>query len=86
MEVGDIHAIKTLVAAGVGASVLPMDALGFETKRGEVAIRPLLPPARYSIGLVQRRDKPEDPALALMRTALMTLGEKRGNKEPDPGR
>jgi len=76
MEVGDIHAIKTLVAAGVGASVLPMDALGFEAKRGEVAIRPLFPPARYSIGLVQRRDKPNDPALALMRAALMTLGGK----------
>jgi DNA-binding transcriptional LysR family regulator len=77
MEVGDIHAIKTLVAAGVGASVLPMDALGFEAKRGEVLTRPLAPPARYSIGLVQRRDKPDDPALAAMRAALMALGDAR---------
>ena len=77
MEIGDIHAIKTLVAAGVGASILPMDALGFEAKRGEIAIRPLAPPARYSIGLVQRRDKPDDPALALTRAALMTLGDAR---------
>ncbi len=77
MEIGDIHAIKTLVAAGVGASVLPMDALGFEARRGEVLIRPLTPPARYSIGLVQRRDKPDEPALAVMRAALLTLGEAR---------
>ena len=77
MEIGDIHAIKTLVAAGVGASILPMDALGFETKRGEIAVRPLAPPARYSIGLVQRRDKPDDPALALTRAALMTLRRER---------
>lgn len=74
MEVGDIHAIKTLVAAGVGASVLPMDALGFEARRGELQVRPLLPPARYSIGLVQRRDKPADPAFTIMRAALLTLG------------
>jgi DNA-binding transcriptional LysR family regulator len=74
MEIGDIHAIKTLVAASVGASILPMDALGFEAKRGEFALRPLAPPARYSIGLVQRRDKPDDPALALVRAALLTLG------------
>ncbi len=77
MEVGDIHAIKTLVASGVGASVLPMDALGFEARRGEVLVRPLAPPARYSIGLVQRRDKPDDPALAVMRAALLGLGGRR---------
>ena len=34
---------------------------------------PLVPPARYSIGLVQRRDKSDDPALSLARAALMTL-------------
>ncbi len=76
MEVGDIHAIKTLVAAGVGASALPMDAVRFEAKRGDVLVRPLAPPARYSIGLVQRRDKPDSPALAVMRTALLTLGDR----------
>jgi DNA-binding transcriptional LysR family regulator len=75
MEIGDIHAIKTLVAAGVGASILPMESLGWQAKRGEVVLRPLVPPARYSIGLVQRRDKPDDPALALARAALMTLGQ-----------
>src|SRR5262249_10457056 len=44
MEIGDIHAIKTLVAAGVGASILPLDALAFEARPGEIAIRPLVPP------------------------------------------
>jgi hypothetical protein len=77
MEIGDIHAIKALVAAGVGASILPSDALGQSLQRGDVAIRPLVPPAHYSIGLVQRRDKPDDPVLALTRAALMTLGDAR---------
>lgn len=77
MEIGDIHAIKTLVAAGVGASILPQDALRFEAKHGLAQVRPLMPEARYSIGLVQRRDKPDDPALALAREALMKLGAAR---------
>jgi len=78
MEIGDIHAIKALVGAGVGASILPLDALGSDIRRGSVAIRPLAPPARYSIGLAQRRDKADDPALAITRAALMTLARKPG--------
>lgn len=83
MEIGDIHAIKTLVGAGAGASILPSDALGFEAKRGEVVLRPLAPSVGLAIGLVQRRDKPEDPALAVVRAALMGLAKA---KRPGPAR
>jgi DNA-binding transcriptional LysR family regulator len=83
MEVGDIHAFKTLVGAGVGASILPMDALHYEARTGEVALRPLSPPVRLAIGLVQRRDKPEDPAFVVVRDALLAL---RRKQRPGPGR
>jgi len=92
MEIGDIHAIKTLVAAGVGASILPLEALRQEARKGEVALRPLGPPVHYTIGLAQRRDKPDEPALAVTRAALMGLAEKKRKAqgttgaEPGPGR
>jgi DNA-binding transcriptional LysR family regulator len=79
MEIGDIHAIKTLVASGVGASILPLNALAHEAKRGEVALRPLSPPVHYTIGLAQRRDKPDEPALVLTRAALLGLAERKRN-------
>lgn len=80
MEIGDIHAIKMLVAAGVGASILPSDALAFEAAKGEIVLRPLVPPVVIATGLIQRRDKPDDPALAIVRAALLELG-----KRPGPG-
>jgi len=84
MEVGDVHAIKTLVASGLGASILPSDALHYEAARGEVLLRPLTPPVTISIGLVQRRDKPGEPALAIVRTALREALKEIG-KRPGPG-
>jgi len=80
MEIGDIHAIKTLVAAGVGASILPLDALEHEARKGEVVLRPLVPPVHYTIGLAQRRDKPDEPALAITRTALLELADPKRKK------
>ncbi|MCW5771742.1 MAG: LysR family transcriptional regulator [Rhodospirillaceae bacterium] len=77
MEIGDIHAIKTLVGAGLGASILPMDALGFETRMGEVALRPLAPPIGIAIGLVHRRDKPDEPALRIVKEAVMALRQRK---------
>jgi hypothetical protein len=38
--------------------------------------RPLRPSISRTLALVQRRDKPDDAALRIVRSALMTLSEK----------
>ncbi len=55
MEFGSVEAIKELVAAGLGWSVLP--GLAVRRDRGRFAISPLQPPLVRQLGLVIRRDK-----------------------------
>lgn len=76
MEIDNMEAIKQLVAAGLGASIVPSSALeGVHTKQAYVA-RPLSPPVARTLAVIQRRDKPDDKALRIVREALLTLRRK----------
>ncbi len=70
MRVGNVEAIKQVVAAGLGASVISGDALRTAAARRGLAVRPLRPALHRELLLVQRRDKPADPALDAVRREL----------------
>jgi DNA-binding transcriptional LysR family regulator len=73
MELDNLEAVKRMVAAGLGASIVPAAAVSrAELDRGLVA-RPLKPALTRTLALVQRRDKPGDGALQAVRAALLSL-------------
>ena len=75
MEINDAAALKSLVAAGLGAAVLPIERADDPFLAGQVLLRPLNSPLVRTDALVQRRDKPVDVALSLVREALLSLVE-----------
>jgi len=73
MEIDNIGVIKQLVAAGLGVALVPEVALTQDDPAGGPAARPLDPPLALRLGLIQRRNAPDDPALRIVRDAIMTL-------------
>lgn len=62
MNLGNVEAIKELVGAGLGCSILPAMALRGDGARGWVS-RPLSPELGRTLGLAVRSDKPRSRAL-----------------------
>ena len=49
-----------------------------------IIVRPLDPPLVRTLGLVQRRNKGDDPALSVVRNEIMTLANITEPAEPIP--
>lgn len=75
MELDNIEAVKRMVASGLGTSIVPEAAISEADVRAGIVTRPLRPALSRTLGLVQRRDKPRDPALQHVREALLTLAQ-----------
>jgi DNA-binding transcriptional LysR family regulator len=75
MELDNLEAVKRMVAAGLGASIVPAAAVAERDARQDVLVRPLKPALTRTLALVQRRDKPSNAALLHVREALMALAE-----------
>ncbi|HYH19837.1 MAG TPA: LysR family transcriptional regulator [Azospirillum sp.] len=71
MELGSNDAVRAMVAAGMGASIMTPDTVADLGAR--VVARPLDPPVLRRIAIGQRHGQPDDPALRLLREALRTL-------------
>jgi len=74
MEFDNVEAIKSVVAVGLGASVVPSLALG----EGHVAaantvVLPLSPRAARRVALVRLRGKPATDGIEIVAKALLTL-------------
>jgi DNA-binding transcriptional LysR family regulator len=76
MELDNLEAVKRMVGAGLGASIVPAAVISDGEARPDIVSRPLNPPLSRTLALVQRRDKPPDAAIAHVRTALLTLAER----------
>jgi DNA-binding transcriptional LysR family regulator len=74
MEFDSIEAIKSAVSAGLGMAIVPGPAVSHGPPLNSVVVRPLDPPLKRTLGLVQRRGTVEPPALRIVRDAIMTLG------------
>jgi DNA-binding transcriptional LysR family regulator len=85
MELGNAEAIKKLVAAGLGLSVGSEVTVRSEVAAGRLVAIALDPPLARELGVVRRRDKPEDPVLETFLAALVERGEGTGRTRT-PGR
>ncbi|NNM72046.1 LysR family transcriptional regulator [Enterovirga aerilata] len=73
MQLGSVEAIKELVGAGLGCSILPAPALTRPAAETRLRSRPLVPPLERSLGIVLRRDKILDRGLREAVQALRLL-------------
>jgi DNA-binding transcriptional LysR family regulator len=79
MTFDNVEAIKSLVAVGMGASVVPSLCLGAgHVSLANTAIVKLSPPAKRGIGLVKLRGKMPSDAMQLVTSAMMELRNRRG--------
>lgn len=74
MELGSVEAIKGLVGAGLGCSILPRMAVEGEGRRGQLTVRSLRPRLHRQLALVMRRDKPLTRALRDVVAAIRSAG------------
>jgi len=74
MELGNVEAIKNLVAAGLGRSILPAVTVAGEGDRDRFAVRPLAPPLTRTLGLALRRDKVRDAGVRALVKAVAAIG------------
>jgi DNA-binding transcriptional LysR family regulator len=78
MEFDNVEAIKSVVAVGLGASIVPSLCLGAgHVYNSNMIVRPLSPSAAREAGLVKLRGKRDTEAMKLAAAAILTL-RKRG--------
>lgn len=80
MELDSVEAIKQLVAAGLGCSVLPGMALGSPESRRGLVVRGLKPKLTRQLALALRRDKPLSRGLRETVAALQRMAKERKRK------
>ena len=74
MEFDNVEAIKSLVAVGLGASIVPSLSLGpGHVPADHVRVVPLNPRASRSVGLVRLRGKRGSDGVKVVAQALMSL-------------
>lgn len=73
MEIANTEAIKTLVAAGIGVSILPLERKQGMLVYGKTQVRPLKPMLLRELSIVRRREERIEPAHALVLEALRAL-------------
>ena len=77
MEFDNVEAIKSIVAVGLGASVVPSLSLGEgHVATAGVIVAPLSPRVSRRIGLVKLRAKRDTDAMKLVSGVLLALGER----------
>ncbi|MBP0578684.1 LysR family transcriptional regulator [Labrys sp. LIt4] len=73
MSLGSVEAIKELVRAGLGCSILPGIAVRRDAASGALAVQPLSPPLSRRLAIIVRRDKPLHRGLKEILQALRQL-------------
>jgi DNA-binding transcriptional LysR family regulator len=73
MELGSIEAIKEMVAAGLGYSIVPAMSVAATHHRRGLRVESLQPPLTRTLVIALRQDKPVGKALRQVLDALQTL-------------
>lgn len=79
MPLGTVEALKAAVASNVGLALIPEVAVGKQA--ADLIVRPLRPALSRTLTLIEHHSKPNEPALDIVRSALLTL---RGDKIDEP--
>lgn len=72
MCMGTIEAVKKAVASGLGVSIVSDVAASEPTP--EIVVRPLRPVIPCTLALVEQQNPPGEPALGIVRDALLGIG------------
>jgi DNA-binding transcriptional LysR family regulator len=71
MTLSAIEAVKIVVSAGMGMSIVP--AMAVAHPGADLVVRAIDPPLTRTLAIIQHRNKPDDRALRIVRDALMEL-------------
>lgn len=77
MELANTEAIKTLVAAGIGVGILPLERKQGILVYGRTQVRPLKPRLMRALSVVRRRERNPDPAIQVVLEAVRALATDR---------
>jgi DNA-binding transcriptional LysR family regulator len=87
MEFDNVEAMKSVVAVGLGASIVPSLSLGAgHISAANMLVRPLIPRASRRVGLVRLRGKRSTDGMDLISTALLSLRPQRMSAVTNRGR
>lgn len=75
MELGSVEAIKEMVAAGLGCSILPAMAVTGKAGRDDLSVQSLAPALGRRLALALRKDKPLSKALNQVVQAILRHAE-----------
>ncbi len=73
MELGNPEALRSVVTAGLGMSIVPPELAPPEVPPPGILVRPLRPPLIRETAIAQRRDKADEPALRIVRETILRL-------------
>jgi DNA-binding transcriptional LysR family regulator len=82
MELGSVEAIKEMVAAGLGCSILPAMAVTGPGQHAELVVHPLHPRLQRTLALIVRNDKPVNKAL---HQVIAAISQRAGAEPRQPG-
>jgi DNA-binding transcriptional LysR family regulator len=68
---GTVEALKSAVASNLGMAIVP--EVSVAGHRSDFIVRPLQPALTRTLALIEHRNKPNDPALEIVRNALLEL-------------
>jgi DNA-binding transcriptional LysR family regulator len=68
---GTVEALKSAVASNLGMAIVPEVAVAMH--RSDFIVRPLRPQLSRMLALIEHRNKPNEPALEIVRNALLAL-------------
>ena len=73
MPLGTVEALKSAVASNLGMAIVPEVAIARTSS--DFVVRPLRPALSRTLALIEHRHKPNEPALEIVRNALLVLRE-----------
>ena len=85
MELDNLASAARMVGVGLGVSIVPERVATDAQAQFGVVVRSLMPALSRTLAYVQRHDKPDEPALRIVREALMTLGDEKPPRHVDTG-
>jgi DNA-binding transcriptional LysR family regulator len=68
---GTVEALKSAVTSNLGMAIVP--EVSVAKHRSDFIVRPLQPPLSRTLALIEHRNKPNEPALEIVRNALLAL-------------
>lgn len=71
MPMGTVEALKSAVGSNFGMAIVPEVAVAKRTP--DIVVRPLRPRLSRTLTLIEHHNKPVEPALEIVRNALLTL-------------